>query len=188
MQEHKRIDREIGDFAVGFDVAVAENAALLDAVVRHVQYVISRVVAVVVLAGFDLDRQNLSVLFDHKVELTEFLAVVVIQRLSVCAQLFCGDLFVNRAEVYRRFVPQYHHNINQRKKSMRNYTFPRNITLFFCTFSDILNNERSALLPIPPKNQCNNGLVQKTILILYYKPKAEPTQALVFLLDSVPFR
>ena len=106
MQEHQHIDREVGDLAVCFDVAVAENVALFDAVVGHIQHVIHRVVAVIVLAGFDLDRQDPAVLFDHEVKLAEFFAVVVIERISVCGQFLGGDVFVNGTEVDRRFVLQ----------------------------------------------------------------------------------
>ena len=106
MQEHQHINREVGDLAVCFDVAVTENVALFDAVVRYVQHVIHRVVAVVVLAGFDLDRQDPAVLFDHEVKLAEFFAVLVIERISVRGQLLGGDVFVNGTEVDRRFMLQ----------------------------------------------------------------------------------
>ena len=106
MQEHHHIDREVGDLAVCLDVAVTENVALFDAVVGHIQHVIHRVVAVVILAGFDLDRQDFSVLFDHEIKLAKLFAVVVIERISVRGQFLGGDVFVNGAEVDRRFVLQ----------------------------------------------------------------------------------
>ena len=71
-----------------------------------VDHVIHRVVAVIVLAGFDLDRQDLSVLFDHEVKLAELFAVVVIERISVRGQFLGGDVFVNGTEVYCCFMLQ----------------------------------------------------------------------------------
>ena len=106
LQEHQHIDREVGDLAVCFDVAVTENVALFDAVVFYVQHVIHRVVAVIILAGFNLDRQDPAVLFDHEVKLAELFAVVVIERISVRGQFLGGDVFVNGTEVDRRFVLQ----------------------------------------------------------------------------------
>ena len=106
VQEHQHIDREVGDLAVCFDVAVTENVALFYTVIRYVQHVIHRVVTVIILAGFDLDRQDPAVLFDHEVKLAELFAVVVIERISVRGQLLGGDILVYGAEVDRCFMLQ----------------------------------------------------------------------------------
>ena len=58
LQEHEHIDRVIGDPPCGLDVAAAEDAAFFDAVILVIHHVVHGVVAVVILAGLDLDGQN----------------------------------------------------------------------------------------------------------------------------------
>ena len=79
MQEHEHIDREIGDFVYLLDVAAAENVSYFDAVIGLLQYVVHGIMTVIILAGLDLDGQYLSAYLDHKIQLSELLAVVIIE-------------------------------------------------------------------------------------------------------------
>ena len=107
LQEHEHVDRKIGDFVYLLDVAAAENVSFFDAVIRLLQYVVHGVVSVIILAGFDFDGQDLPACLDHKIQLSELLAVVILECKSVGSQLLGGDILINRTEIDGRFMLQY---------------------------------------------------------------------------------
>ena len=79
LQKHEHIHRQIHDPPIHLYVVVLEHIGHRYRIIRVAHHVVQCGVAGVVLAGLDLDRQHVAILFHDEIQLPLLLAVEIIE-------------------------------------------------------------------------------------------------------------
>ena len=94
LKEHKHIDWEVGYTTNLLHISSAEDESFVNAIIRIVQHVVHGIMAIIVLSRFDFQGDDFPIFFKQEIQFPEFLAVEIIERVSVGNQFFSGSILV----------------------------------------------------------------------------------------------